>query len=149
MTIEKARREDIPAIAALERAFFSAPATEEQLLCQLESGQYVMLCAREDGEVVGSADYQFVLDEGYIGNVAVKERFRRKGVGEALVQSLLREAEERSLAFLTLEVREGNAPARALYEKCGFTAVGRRQNYYEKPREDAILMTAFLTKEAQ
>jgi len=44
-------------------------------------------------------------------------------------------------------VRESNAPAIALYEKLGFTTVGRRKNYYEKPREDAILMTIFFTKE--
>ena len=62
-------------------------------------------------------------------------------VGDALLDALEARAREKNLAFLTLEVREGNAPARALYGKHGFRDVGRRKNYYEKPREDAILMT--------
>ena len=47
------------------------------------------------------------------------------------------------LAFLTLEVRASNAPAIALYRKHGFQAVGQRRNYYQKPDEDALLMTWF------
>ena len=49
---------------------------------------------------------------------------------------------------MTLEVRESNDPALRLYRKYGFQEVGRRKNYYEKPREDAILMTLFLENEA-
>ena len=52
------------------------------------------------------------------------------------------------LAFLTLEVRKSNAPAIALYAKHGFQEVGCRKHYYEKPKEDALLMTLFLKKES-
>ena len=54
-----------------------------------------------------------------------------------------RRGRERKLSFLTLEVRASNDPAIALYEKHGFVEVGRRRGYYEKPKEDAILMTLF------
>ena len=56
---------------------------------------------------------------------------------------MIADARDRGLAFLTLEVRQSNAPARALYESCGFAVVGTRRGYYEKPREDALLMTFY------
>ena len=61
------------------------------------------------------------------------------GMITAITNKLTRS--NQNMAFLTLEVRESNAPARALYAKHGYRDVGRRKNYYEKPREDAILMT--------
>ena len=82
-----------------------------------------------------------VLDEGYISNIAVSPALRRQGVGMALVQALQREGKTRGLSFLTLEVRVGNREARRLYERAGFREVGLRPGYYEKPREDALLMT--------
>ena len=78
---------------------------------------------------------------GYVGNLAVRPDRRRQGLGAALVAAMGAAAREKGLAFLTLEVRESNLPARRLYEKCGFAAVGTRKNYYEKPTENAVLMT--------
>ena len=82
-----------------------------------------------------------MLDEGYIGNVAVRPAFRRRGVADALLDALDTRASERGLAFLTLEVRAGDEPAIALYRKHGYLRVGLRPGYYADPREDAILMT--------
>lgn len=95
---------------------------------------------REDGTVLGYAGLQAVLDEGYINNVAVAPAYRRRGVAGALIAALVRFGEAK-LSFLTLEVRASNAPAIALYEKYGFTQAGRRKNYYDDPREDALLLT--------
>ena len=114
MTVESARREHLGAVAALEREFFGAPASEAQLARAMERGDTVLLCALgENGTLLGCADFQFVLDEGYIGNVAVQSAHRRQGIGEALMRAMIAEARARSLAFLTLEVRESNAAARA------------------------------------
>ena len=63
-----------------------------------------------------------------------------RGFADALIDTFVRFGAAR-LAFLTLEVRAGNAPAIALYEKHGFYEVGRRKGYYDDPKEDAILMT--------
>ena len=99
----------------------------------------------EAGEsVLGYVGMMFVLDEGYISNVAVSPEHRRQGIASALIGELLRRAEELRLSFVTLEVRESNAPAIALYERFGFAPVGRRKGYYDAPKEDAILMTRFL-----
>ena len=146
--IRRAERRHVPAMAALERSCFSLPRTEEMFSRWVWAEDRVILCALEGETLAGYADFQYVLDEGYIGNVAVGEEFRRRGLGRALVQALLREAERRSLSFLTLEVRRSNTAARALYAACGFAAVGEQKKHYEKPTEDAILMTAYLTKEA-
>jgi len=139
----------LDAVAALEAQCFSDPWPRELLSRQLQSGRHVLLCAVCGGAVAGYAGYEYVLDEGYIGNVAVSADFRRRGLGRRLVEAMMESARQRELAFLTLEVRAGNEPARRLYEAMGFQIVGVRKNYYEKPTEDAILMTVFLSREGE
>ena len=144
--IRRAALPDVPGLAALEKACFADPLLEDAVARQIADPMRVFLLAEENGALSGAADFQFVLDEGYIGNVAVFDSCRRRGVGYALMEALLREAREKKLAFLTLEVRQSNIPARALYEKCGFSVAGQRKNYYEKPVEDAIIMTRFFDR---
>lgn len=131
-------------IQAIERQCFSCPWTLDQLRSQLSDDRHVFLAAvAENGAVLGYVGMMFVLDEGYISNVAVAPAYRRQGVADALIFALVMRAEELGLAFVTLEVRAGNEPAKALYAKHGFVPVGRRKNYYDLPKEDAILMTRF------
>ena len=130
-------------IEAIEQVCFSVPWTLAQLASQLDPNRHVFLAAVTDGSVLGYVGMLYVLDEGYIANVAVAPDARRQGVGRALIASLLQRAEELDLAFVTLEVRASNAPAIALYSGFGFEPVGRRKNYYDKPSEDALLMTKF------
>ncbi|MBR1497462.1 MAG: ribosomal protein S18-alanine N-acetyltransferase [Oscillospiraceae bacterium] len=139
--IRDAREGDLPRLAEIERECFSVPWTVDMLRSQFSPGQHVFLVAEKDGEAAGYIGLAYVLDEGYISNVAVAPAFRRRGVGDALLDGMEARGRALALAFLTLEVRESNAPARALYAKHGYRDVGRRKNYYEKPREDAILMT--------
>ena len=131
-------------IEEIERQCFSCPWTMDQLRSQLSDDRHVFLAAvTENGAVLGYVGMMFVLDEGYISNVAVAPARRRQGVADALISALMMRAEELGLAFVTLEVRAGNEPAKALYAKHGFVPVGRRKNYYDLPKEDAILMTRF------
>ena len=133
--------EHVPQVAALERACFSRPWSEAMLENELWNDSAVVIVAEgEDGTVLGYAGLQTVLDEGYINNVAVDEKFRRQGVADELISAFVRFGQAK-LAFLTLEVRASNAPAIALYAKHGFAETGRRKNYYDDPKEDAILMT--------
>lgn len=131
-------------IQAIEQQCFSCPWTLEQLRGQLPDERHVFLAAvEESGGVLGYVGMMVVLDEGYISNVAVAPAYRRQGVADALISALTARAEELGQAFITLEVRAGNEPAKALYAKHGFVPVGRRKNYYDLPKEDAILMTRF------
>ena len=140
--------EHISQIAALERACFSHPWSEALLENELWNDAAVVIVAEgEDGTVLGYAGLQTVLDEGYINNVAVDEKFRRQGVADELIAAFVRYGQA-NLAFLTLEVRASNAPAIALYAKHGFLEAGRRKNYYDDPKEDALLMTLKFDHEA-
>lgn len=136
--------EHIPQIEEIERECFSRPWTAEQLSGQMRDAQHEFIAAVDDGRVLGYVGLMYVLDEGYISNVAVHPAARRQGIGDALIDALTEKAEELELAFLTLEVRESNAPAIALYAKHGFHPVGKRKNYYDAPKEDAVLMTCYL-----
>lgn len=141
MRIVDASTAQSPQIAEIEKLCFSDPWPLEQIERLLSGEGYVFLAAEEQGTIWGYISLQYVLDEGYIGNVAVSPEHRRCGVGYALVEAMTERAKALQLAFLTLEVRESNAAARALYGRCGYRDVGLRRGYYEKPREDAVLMT--------
>ena len=142
--IIQAEKRHLDALQRLEQQCFSIPWTREQLEAELPDGHHEFLVAEAGEKVLGYVGMMFVLDEGYISNVAVAPGYRRRGIGAALITELLRRAEALALAFVTLEVRESNVPAAALYESFGFAPVGRRKGYYDAPKEDAILMTRYL-----
>ena len=142
--IIQAEKRHLDALQRLEQQCFSIPWTREQLEAELPDGHHEFLVAEAGEEVLGYVGMMYVLDEGYISNVAVAPGYRRRGIGAALITELLRRAEALALAFVTLEVRESNVPAVALYESFGFAPVGRRKGYYDAPKEDAILMTRYL-----
>lgn len=147
-TIRNAAQSDLDALVELERSCFSVPWTREQLKCELPDVRHEFLVAEgEDGSLLGYVAMMTVLDEGDISNVAVAPAARRRGIARALVAHMLQLAQRRELSFVTLEVREHNDGAIALYQQAGFVPVGRRRGYYERPREDAILMTITLSKE--
>lgn len=140
--------EHINDIAELEKQCFSIPWTSEQLASQLTDNMHICLAAVDgEGRTVGYVGLMYVLDEGYISNVAVAPAHRREGIGGMLLDTLRERAKEKGLAFLTLEVRQTNEPAKSLYKKHGYVEVGLRKGYYAKPTEDAILMTLFLSEE--
>lgn len=141
--IRNAEERDLEQVEALEVACFSRPWPIDMLRRQLPSDRHEFLVAAQGARVLGYIGMLHVMDEGYISNVAVDETVRRAGIGSMLVEGMMRRCEALSLLFVTLEVRESNAPAIQLYEKHGFETVGRRKAYYEAPREDAILMTRY------
>lgn len=129
-------------VTELERICFSTPWSRNMLAEELDNALSAFLVALDDSNrVVGYAGLQVVLDEGYITNVAVRPECRRQGIAGKLLQVFIDFAQGNRLAFLTLEVRASNYDAIALYGSRGFRSVGRRKNYYEHPREDAIIMT--------
>ena len=133
-------------VAELERVCFPDPWSRNMLKEELENDLTAFLVALDEGgAVAGYAGLQVVLDEGYILNVAVRPDCRRRGVAGQLLNVFLNFAKGNRLAFLSLEVRASNYSAIALYGSRGFRGVGRRKNYYEHPKEDAVIMTLDLT----
>lgn len=129
-------------VAALERVCFPDPWSRQMLAEELDNALSALLVALDgEGKVAGYAGLQVILDEGTVTNIAVRPDCRKRGVASQLLQVFLNFAQGNRLAFLTLEVRASNYDAIALYGSRGFRSVGRRKNYYEHPREDAIIMT--------
>ena len=142
------RPEHLDDILPMEQQCFSVPWTRDQLAAQMSDSMYIFLAAEdESGRAVGYVGLMYVLDEGYISNVAVSPSRRREGIADMLLTELYARAKAKKLSFLTLEVRESNAPAQSLYKKHGYTEVGMRKGYYSLPKEDAVLMTCFLSEE--
>lgn len=130
----------LPQIAELENECFSHPWSVQTLEEAMLGGTKFFVALR-NGEVAGYIGISCILDEGYITNVAVFPKYRKKGVATALLNRVFSLALDESLSFVTLEVRVSNQAAVSLYEKLGFKEEGRRKNFYESPREDALIMT--------
>ena len=113
------------------------------------SNRHLMLVARLPGrERVGEprrlAGYivaRLAADELHINNVAVRDGYRRSGIGRSLLDNILAEGKRSGAARAFLELRAANAAALALYESCGFQVTSRRIKYYSEPVEDALVMT--------
>ncbi len=134
--------EHIEGIAALEKECFSQPWSEVSLREELHKDNSNFLVAlNEDALVVGYIGFNFVLDEGYITNIAVAPKFRRCGIAQNLMNKIIAFAQSQRLSFISLEVRASNAAAISLYEKFGFEKAGVRKNFYALPQEDALIMT--------
>ena len=127
-------------IARLEKICFSDPWSENSIASELDNKLAFWLVAAEGENVVGYIGSQTVMDETDMMNVAVHPDFRRQGIAEALVNGLVDRLKAMGSHCLTLEVRASNAPAIFLYEKLGFSEIGRRKNYYRNPREDALIL---------
>lgn len=130
----------IAPIAALERVCFSDPWPEAAVESELTNPLSLWLVAVEEGQVAGYVGSQSVLGEADVMNVAVSPEFRRRGVARALLLALERRLAENAVHCLTLEVRASNESAISLYHSLGYVQVGRRPNYYHKPREDALIL---------
>ena len=143
MKIRQARPEDMDAIVSLEQATFSRPWSRQSLQYELDSpDSWFAAAVDENGSLWGFAIMHAVGDEGEIFNIAVAGEKRRQGIGSALMGSVMEKAALMGVEHIYLEVRRSNEGAQALYRKYGFCVGGIRKNYYDDPREDAVLMDA-------
>lgn len=136
---------DAEGLSRLEAECFSHPRSEAAFLSEISQPErYLLLTYKVQGRLMGYVGLEYVLDEGYITDLAVFSRYRRRGVGTELMRELERRGRGLALRFLTLEVRAGNLAALGLYRALGYQEVGQRVGFYTEPREDAVLMTRWL-----
>ncbi|MBQ7355001.1 MAG: ribosomal protein S18-alanine N-acetyltransferase [Clostridia bacterium] len=128
---------DLPRLMELERESFSDPWSESAMAATLEIPVVRALAARRGEQIVGFVIAYLIPPEGEIADICVATSERGQGIGARLLQAL---TEESDCTEFWLEVRASNLPARRLYEKQGFEAVGLRKHYYDYPREDAVVM---------
>lgn len=139
--IKKIDEQSAKEAAVLETICFSHPWSEKAIIEEAEHGYFI--AAYCDGAFAGYAGMTCVLDERGICNIAVVPSFRGNGVGKALVMALIDSAKADNASVMMLEVRQSNTAAIALYEKMGFELVGKRKNFYDAPKEDAMLYNLY------
>lgn len=134
-------KEDISAVAEIEKTCFSSPWSEKSLSDELVNETARFFVLKFDGKIVGYIGANNVANEVYITNIAVLPEYRGRGFGEKLLSHLCFVSTEEGADFVTLEVRKYNKTAISLYEKCGFEKAGERKNFYSNPDEDAYIYT--------
>jgi ribosomal-protein-alanine N-acetyltransferase len=140
--IRPAVADDIPAILKIEQhAEGAAHWTEERYreTFKEDRPRRLVMVAEDQSGVQGFGVIQYLHHECEVENLVVAPGTRRQGVGKRLLLSLIDLARSEGAITASLEVREGNAAARALYQSLGFREWGRRKRYYHNPEEDAIL----------
>lgn len=142
MMIRRMEKRDLLQVEAIETALFSDAWSEQGFEDTLNSPYVISLVAIDEAEdtILGYIIMYVSFEEGEISNVAVAKSAQNRGIGSALMQAILEKGLEESVTRFILEVRVSNTPAIALYNKFEFTEIGIRRGFYEKPREDALIM---------
>lgn len=144
--IREMQQKDLEQVTALEASCFSMPWNYKDFEETLTNANRFYLVAETDAvegvdRILGGCMLTNIAGEGDITNVAVHEKYRNKKIATALMEALLKLGRERyNITAFTLEVRSKNMPALRLYEKLGFVSKGVRPNFYERPKDDAIIL---------
>jgi ribosomal-protein-alanine N-acetyltransferase len=146
LEIRTMRSADLPQVMLIELSTFTMPWSESTFRGLLRRRDSDLFVADIKGEIAGYAVFWAVMDQGELGNVAVDESHRGKGIGTKLIQAVLDSAGERGVREIFLEVRKSNTKAQELYKTFGFSEAGRRKNYYLEPLEDALVMKKIINE---
>jgi len=138
--IKRMTEEDVAAVAALEEENFSRPWSYDAFYKTLSDENYIVIIAKEADALLGYCVLLCTGEEADITNVCTAPATRGKGVATEMLTAIMEVGYARGVTEFFLEVRESNTPARSLYTKLGFEEIGLRKNYYEEPREHAVLM---------
>ena len=139
MELRTAEERELSAVAVLEQTF-AFPLSEEELHKIHKNETFRILVWKDGEEILGHCILFRVMDEAEITSVSIRKELRGQGIGTAFLTELLEYLREDGAKIAYLDVRESNLAARRLYQKCGFSEIGRRKRFYQKPVEDAIGM---------
>ena len=145
--IVRLQKEHCEILAELEKLCFSRPWSQKSIEDQVNNPHAFFVTAVDEEKILGYGGMHCSRGECYIDNIAVFGHHRKKGVGTAIVEALIREAQRRNSEFISLEVRPSNQVAVRLYTRLGFVEEGRRRNFYTDPTEDALILTRRFGKE--
>lgn len=134
---------NIEKLALLEKEYFSDPWSKKTLRDEITNENSQFLIAEKDNRICGYIGMYWVLDEGYLTNVATSKEQRRMGIATVLLEDIFNRCIDLNLSFLSLEVRVSNMCAISLYKKLGFKNIGIRKKFYNHPIEDALIMTKY------
>lgn len=141
MIIRAMKDEDLEQVTKIEKEIFSVPWSDKSFsdACNKENNVYLVCVV--DNKVAGYCGMWTVLGEGNITNMAVAQEFRQQGIAKRLMTEMELRGRKLDVDTFFLEVRQSNIPAQKLYASMGYTQIGIRKRFYEKPVEDAIIMS--------
>jgi tRNA threonylcarbamoyl adenosine modification protein YeaZ/ribosomal-protein-alanine acetyltransferase len=134
--------DDLTAVADLQRRSFANAWGAEAIRWEIDNSHVARMYAARTaaGDLIAYCACWVVFDELHINSIAVDPSWRRRGVARRLLEDVLAEAAVSGARGATLEVRQSNEAARGLYEGLGFRVEGIRRNYYQDPKEDALIL---------
>jgi ribosomal-protein-alanine N-acetyltransferase len=135
---------DLDAVMAIEKASFAAPWSRNMFLEEMNNRAARLMVFKSEDTLVGYMCFWEVLDEAHLMNVAVHPDHRGRGYGALIMEQLEAMCLRDGLRRIILEVGRRNLPARRLYRKCGFSAIGFRKKYYAEVQDDALIMEKWL-----
>lgn len=144
MIVARATPAELDAILEIEQHSFPRPWPRASFEAELAREHARLVVLRDGARVVGFANYWLVVGELHVHSIAIHPDHRRGGLGARLLAAMLDEGRAAGCTLATLEVRRGNRPAIALYERAGFATVTIRAGYYADNGEDALVMTLAL-----
>lgn len=140
LRIREMEAADVETVSKLESEIFTMPWSAKDFLEMVEADYAYYYVAEIDDKIVGCCGIRDIAGEGEITNVLVDAENRKKGIGKKMMEYMLERAKQVGIGDCTLEVRVSNKAAIRLYESLGFKGEGVRPNFYDKPREDALIM---------
>ncbi len=138
--IRRMEPEDLEQVADLERQCFTESWSYKLLEAGLHSDYDVCYVFQQEERILGYCNLRILAGEGEVQRIAVLPRYRRLGVARKMMEAMVTCARASLVSAISLEVRQGNLPARNLYESFGFRAEAVRKGYYRNPSEDALIM---------
>jgi len=140
VTIRAATRADLDALLALEQCCYSFPWSRQQFVDEFDNRAAALDVALIDEQIVGYLCSWLICGELQIQNLATSPHYRRRGIGQMLLEYVIERSQQQGMLSAWLEVREDNQAATRLYLSCGFEVSGRRKNYYQDGG-DALLLS--------
>ncbi len=137
----KIEEAEIAKVAVLEKNIFSDAWSQDSISETYRQSNAIIVVAEEDSNIVGYCIFYYVMDEGEIARIGVDEKLRGQGVGRSLLDYVCAFCHKNEIERLLLDVRESNTSARRFYEKYGFVIDGLRKDFYDAPKEHAVLMS--------
>ena len=133
-------RRDMPEVLEIEQQSFEFPWSDEDFIRCLRQRNCIGMVAEYDERVVGFMIYELHRNRLHVLNFAVRAEFRRRGVGQQMMQKLVSKLSHQRRSRIMLEVRETNLEAQLFFRKLGFRAISLLRAYYDDTPEDAYLM---------
>jgi len=140
VTIERMRWWHLAELEPIEAQLFGDERWSAAMFWNELANAHYYLVALDEGQVVGYAGLSVTGAEAWVQNIAVRKDRQRRGIGKALLEALLVEADRRGARPVLLEVAVDNATAQRLYDRYGFAPVGVRRGYYQPSNMDAVVM---------